>query len=112
MKETLEVINKMQAERVIDRYAIGGAVGAINYLQAMTTQDIDIFVSIAPPKGKLIITFDPIYNYLKGLGYACKGQHIVVEGWQVEFLPAEDPFVTRHYFPRLRLILKALKPGL
>jgi hypothetical protein len=91
MKETLEVINKMQTAGIIERYAIGGAVGAINYLEAMSTEDIDIFVSISPPKGKLIASFGQIYDYLKSLGYAFKGQRLIVEGWPVEFLPADDP---------------------
>lgn len=91
MKSTLEVINKMQASGVISRYAIGEAVGAIYYLEAITTQDIDIFVSIKSPPGKLIATLDPIYEYLKASGYHFKGQHLQIEGWPVEFLPAEDP---------------------
>jgi hypothetical protein len=72
MKKTVEVINNMQAAGVIARYAIGGAIGALNYLEAMTTQDIDIFVSLAASKSQLIATFQPIYDYLKSSGYAFK----------------------------------------
>jgi hypothetical protein len=35
MKNTLEVINQMQRDGVIGRYAIGGAVGATFYLAAL-----------------------------------------------------------------------------
>lgn len=44
MKESLELINRMLADGVIDRYAIGGAVGATFYLEPAATLDIDIFV--------------------------------------------------------------------
>jgi hypothetical protein len=91
MKRTFEVINKMQADGVIDRYAIGGAIGAIYYLEAVTTEDIDVFISVKPAPGKLLVTFEPIYDYLKSLGYEFRAQHLVVEGWPVEFLPADDP---------------------
>lgn len=33
MNGTLEVINRMQADGIIGRYAIGGAVGATFYLE-------------------------------------------------------------------------------
>ena len=45
MKATLEVINQMQVDGVIDNYAIGGAVGATFYLEPVSTLGIDIFVS-------------------------------------------------------------------
>src|SRR5687768_2447415 len=91
MKATLEVINKMQRDGVIARYAIGGAVGAIYYVEAISTEDIDVFVSVTPPPGRLIVTLEPIYDYLKGLGYEFKGQHLEIEAWPVEFLPADEP---------------------
>ena len=45
MKTTLKVINQMQADGVIEQYAIGGAVGATFYLEPVATVDIDVFVS-------------------------------------------------------------------
>jgi hypothetical protein len=91
MKATLEVINKMQAAGIIARYAIGGAIGATYYVEAITTQDIDIFVSVNPPRSKMIVSMDPIWDYLKGVGYQFKGEHLLIEGWLVEFLPVSDP---------------------
>lgn len=37
MKKTLDMINRMQADGVIGKYAIGGAVGVIFYLEAFYT---------------------------------------------------------------------------
>ena len=37
MKATLQVINQMQADGIISRYAIGGAIGATFYLEPTST---------------------------------------------------------------------------
>jgi hypothetical protein len=45
MKQTLDVINAMEADGVIGRYAIAGAVAAYNYIEPTVTEDVDILVS-------------------------------------------------------------------
>ena len=91
MKATLQVINEMEAAGVIGRYAIGGAVGATFYLEPAATLDIDIFVSLQPPAGSRLISLQPIYDYLvTGRKYSQHGEYIVIEGWQVQFLPPGD----------------------
>ena len=87
MKETLELINRMQADGVIDRYAIGGAVGATLYLEPAATLDVDIFVRLRRNTGTLLISLAPIYDYLKHRGGRAEGEHIVIGGWPVQFLP-------------------------
>jgi len=57
MEESLRIINQMQADGVIGKYAIGEAIGASFYLEPTTSLDIDIFISfdnmggnpLAPP---------------------------------------------------------------
>ena len=44
MKAMLAVINRMQADGFIGKYAIRGAVGATFYLEPSATLDIDLFV--------------------------------------------------------------------
>jgi hypothetical protein len=93
MKDTqaaLKVVNQMQAASVIGKYAIGGAVAATFYLEPAATLDIDIFISFKDvPKGYLV-SLDPIFNYLKPLGHKVEDAHVVIGGWQVQFLPADD----------------------
>jgi hypothetical protein len=38
-----------------------------------------------------MVTMEPIYEYLESLGYGFRGQCVVIEGWPVEFLPADEP---------------------
>jgi len=44
--EVITLIHQMQADGVIERYAIGGAVGATFHLEPISTLDVDIFVSV------------------------------------------------------------------
>jgi len=90
MKATLKAINQMQDDGIIEKYAIGGAVGATFYLEPSATVDIDIFVSIQKLSGSLLITVAPIYDYLTARGYKTEGEYIIIEGWPVQFLPPAD----------------------
>jgi hypothetical protein len=88
--DTLRVINQMQADGVIGQYAIGGAVGATFYIEPTSTYDMDIFVRFEKIPGSPLISLGPIYEYLQKRGYAAKDTHVMIEGWPVQFLPADD----------------------
>jgi hypothetical protein len=90
MKATLEIINQMQRERIIGRYAIGGAVGATFYLEPVATLDIDIFVSLTSPPGAALLTLTPIHDYLTSRGHKIEKEYLMIEGWPVQFLPPAD----------------------
>ena len=90
MKATLEVINRMQAEGIIGKYAIGGAVGATFYLEPLATLDIDIFVSMKTPPGSPLVTLAPIYDFLTSRGYKTEKEYLVIDEWPVQFLPPSD----------------------
>lgn len=91
MKATLAVINEMQAEGVISKYAIGGAVGATFYLEPAATLDIDIFVSFQSDGS--LISLSPIYNYLTARGFKGEKEYIIIEGWPVQFLAAGNALI-------------------
>jgi len=91
MKDTLAVINQMQADGVIGRYAIGGAVGATFYLEPVATLDIDIFVSFQ--KAGALLTASPIYDYLTARGFKAEKEYIIIEQWPVQFLPPGNALV-------------------
>src|SRR6266852_5359522 len=42
MEKVIEVLNRMQADGVIEKYAIGGGIAAIRYLPSYLTDDIDV----------------------------------------------------------------------
>jgi len=90
MKATLEVINRMQADGVIGKYAIGGAVGATFYLEPSATLDVDVFVSLENRPGSPLLSLAPIYDYLTSRGHKAEKEYLVIEGWPVQFLPPGD----------------------
>src|SRR5712671_3700412 len=81
----------MAADGVIERYAIGGAVGATFYLEPVATLDVDVFIAFQPEDGKLMASPQPIFDYLKARGGQMEGEYIVVAGWPVQFHPATGP---------------------
>ena len=93
MEKIFSVIKQMEADGVIGRYAVGGAVGSIFWLEPITTKDVDIFVMLPVSQGGMLLTLGPIYDYLLSRGYAPQGQHILMEGWAVEFVPPATPLV-------------------
>jgi hypothetical protein len=90
MKATLAAINQMQADGVIGKYAIGGAVGATFYLEPAATVDLDIFVTLPAAAGGLLVSLTPIYEYLKSRGGKVQDEYIVIGGWPVQFLPPNN----------------------
>jgi hypothetical protein len=90
MRQTLEMINRMQADGIIDRYAIGGAVGATFYLEPAATLDVDIFVVLPNVAGSSLVTLSSIYEYLSAQGCVTEHEHVIIKGWPVQFLPVGD----------------------
>jgi hypothetical protein len=91
MEKTLEIINRMEADGVIGRYAIGGAMAAIFYVEPFTTYDLDIFFAVQASGG--LVTLTPVYEYLAVAGYEAEGEAVNIEGWPVQFLPTYNPLV-------------------
>jgi hypothetical protein len=90
VKATIEAINQMQADGIIGKYAIGGAVGATLYLEPAATLDVDIFVMLPAVPGSSLLSLAPLYDYLKARGGTVKDEHMVVGGWPVQFLPPSN----------------------
>jgi hypothetical protein len=94
MKQTLDVINRMEADGIISRYAIAGAVAAYNYVEPAVTDDLDILVSFdllpgRPQSGLMVLS--PVLTYLKAKGYSeFRKEGLVIEGWPVQFLPVAN----------------------
>ncbi len=93
IQEVIKTVNQMEVDGVIERYAIGGAVGATFYLEPVATLDVDIFITFKAQAGRLLVSPQPIFDYLKARGGTMQGEYIVVTGWPVQFLPPNSPLV-------------------
>ncbi len=91
--QVISVINQMEADGVVARYAIGGAVGATFYLEPVATLDVDIFVAFRHQSDQVVVNPRPIFDYLTARGGVVEGEYIVLSGWPVQFLPATSPLV-------------------
>jgi hypothetical protein len=93
IQDVLVMLNQMERDGVIKRYAIGGAVGATFYLEPVSTLDVDIFIAFKPQQESIIVSPAPIFDYLKKFGCKMEGEYIVISGWPVQFLPASGPLL-------------------
>ena len=94
MKTALRVLNDLVAEKVIKDYAIGGAMGAMFYMEAVTTMDLDVFVVFNDDLN--LLPLQPIYDALKAKGYhpdEHERECVNVAGTPVQLLPAFSPLL-------------------
>jgi hypothetical protein len=94
LREVIEVLNQMHADGVIDRYAIGGAVGATFYLEPVSTLDVDVFIELHAQADSLIIDLSPIYEYLEKKGGVREREYIVYADTPIQFLLPETQSLT------------------
>ena len=78
----------MEHDGVFIRYAIGGAMAAVFYVEPLLTFDLDVFVVLPQTPGGLL-TLAPLYDALRARGYSeQENECIRIEGVPVQFLPA------------------------
>jgi len=90
MEKVIELLNRMQAEGIIENFAIGGGIAAIYYLPPYNTNDVDVFISPVVVSEGGLLSFGRIYSYLQALGYQPEREYIRIEEWLVQFLPAAE----------------------
>jgi len=91
MRQTLKVVNGLKNKRLINDYAIGGGIAALFYIEPFLTYDLDVFIiSVERTDEKNLIVLSPIFDCLKSKGYSWKGEHIIIEGVPVQFIPADE----------------------
>jgi hypothetical protein len=90
LRKTIEVVTKLAEQGAIQRYAIAGAVAALNYIEPTLTEDLDILVSVAhfETRQSGLILLTPIEKALASMGYTERSDvGYMIEGWPVQFLP-------------------------
>jgi hypothetical protein len=93
IRDVIIAVNQMESDGVIDRYAIGGSVGATFYLEPVATLDVDVFVAFGSEPGQLLASPKPILDYLGSRGWVLKGEYVMIADWPVQFLPPTGPLV-------------------
>ena len=86
MQAALHALNQLVSDRVILQYAIGDAIGASFYIEAVQTEDVDVFVFLSPTAGGLV-SLTPIYSALKALGGTPENEYVRFAEWPIQILP-------------------------
>jgi len=82
----------MLSKGIVKKYAVGGAVAAIFYVEPILTYDLDVFFE--PSEGNDgLLALSSVYDHLKRKGYKVEKEHIIVEGIPVQFLPIYNDLV-------------------
>jgi hypothetical protein len=89
MEAVLKILNEMKAAGVVLDYAIGGAMAAYFYAEAVVTEDLDAFVLLSGESGGILLV-TPIYEFLQKRGAEPKREHLVVGGTLLQVIPAYD----------------------
>ncbi len=64
MQEALRILLQLRTERAIGQFAIGDAVATSFYMEAVATEDLDVFSFLqSADSGSLVAT--PLYERLK-----------------------------------------------
>lgn len=91
MESVIKVLNDLLRHKLLDSYAIGGAMGAAFYMEPFVTYDLDVFFTTPRlSDASSLIDLSPLYRYLKGRGFLPRAEHVVIEGIPVQFLPADS----------------------
>jgi len=92
MEKAIKIVNELQRRRLIKKYAIGGGIATIYYVEPILTYDLDIFF-IQPEEEKEIMSISSIYDFLETKGYKPHKEHIIIEDLPVQFLPAYNELI-------------------
>ena len=92
MENIIKIINEMEEEGLIGKYAISGGIAVIFYVEPILTYDLDIFF-LPTGEEKPLLSLSPIYDYLKRKGYHADKEHIIIDQTPVQFIPVYNELI-------------------
>lgn len=87
LKDVFALLNRMVEEKVVDSYAVVGAMAVLFYAEPARTYDLD--VAVALPSSSALFSLTPLYEWLGGLGFTAEAEHVSIYGVPVQFLPGD-----------------------
>src|SRR5438046_5309893 len=81
LAEVLRAANRLVAAKLIEDWALGGALAAIYYVEPFTTYDAAIF--FIPTDKVLTAGIPAIYAHLQAQGWQVERAHLLVRGLMV-----------------------------
>lgn len=93
LEKVIRTVSEMKADGVIENYALGGAIAASFYLEPVSTLDVDVFIALQALPTSAVISLEPLFHYLRQRGCEFEGEHVIISGWPVQFLPPTGSLV-------------------
>lgn len=90
--DVIRTIEQMKTDGVISEYAIGGAAAFVVWDEPIATQDLDVVVLVAGDAHALD-PLRPVFDWLAQHDIALDGEHAMMAGVPVQFLPAWHPLL-------------------
>jgi hypothetical protein len=87
LADILRAANGLVEAKLIEDYALGGALAAIHYVEPFATYDADIF--FIPADKSMTAGIPGIYAHLKSKSWQTEGDHLLLKGFPVQFLAAK-----------------------
>lgn len=87
MLEALKALNALVHEGVLARYAIGGAIGASLFTEAMHTEDLGVFATL-PASADRVLALHSAREALAALGGIPEGERVRIGGWKAQVVPS------------------------
>lgn len=84
----LAAIEDLKERRIIEDYAVFGAIAQLFWDEAIPTFDLDVLVLYPAKPG--LVTLSPLYEWAKEKGFPAKDVHIYVGEIPVQFVPVPD----------------------
>jgi hypothetical protein len=89
LADVFRVLGDMRNSGVVSDYAIGGATAVLFYAEPTRTYDVDVFV-VLPASVSTLQPLAGVYAWTGGRGFTALGEHIVIWGVPVQFLPCPN----------------------
>ena len=85
LADTFRVLNQLEADGILEQYAVGGAMAMVFWAEPTVTFDLDVFVFL-PETPSPIVSLEPLYAALRARGFEVAAEHVLVHGTPVQFL--------------------------
>ena len=92
LADVFGVLNQLRAERVVEQYAIGGAMAVLFYAEPARTYDVDVFIALRGA-GDGLLDLSALYGWLRSRGFTPDAEHVLIHDVPVQFLPTYNRLV-------------------
>jgi hypothetical protein len=107
LADAFRELSALRESRVIEDYAVGGAMAMLFWAEPVLTFDLDVFV-ILPAADSRVTSLAPLYEWLRSRGHVESAEHVMIHGTPVQFLVSPNPLSDEAIADAARLELEGV----